>query len=179
MVYRKKLVLGFRVKLLRCWTIMWSKGAGEHRKAIKDGRKVLWKVIKLTSIFTQAAPQNMEEPPKSIAKGQLLFPPHSQGRRKDKPTFPMDLFILLRWRASSAIDVILIFLVLEAQGLCCSSGCCRSWGWWLLLLCPVEADADKPCCFDPCGWQQLWRFEIMLRTNFVKLAESRVAFTGK
>ena len=77
MVYRIKLALGFLVKLLGCYTIMWSKGGGEHRKAIKDGRKVLWEVIKLTSVFIKAVYQKVEEPPSSIAQAQLLFPPHA------------------------------------------------------------------------------------------------------
>lgn len=42
--------------------------------------------------------------------------------------FPLMEFGALRWRVSSAFDVILIFLVLEVQGACCFSGCCRSWG---------------------------------------------------
>lgn len=60
-----------------CYTVTWSKGGGEHRKAIKDGEKVLWEVVKLTSVFIKAAYQKMEEPPSSVAQGQLFFPPHS------------------------------------------------------------------------------------------------------
>lgn len=77
MVCRIKLALGFLVKLLGCYTITWSKGGGERRKAIKDGRKVLWEVVKLTSVFIKAAYQKMEEPPSSVAREQLLFPPHA------------------------------------------------------------------------------------------------------
>jgi len=56
---------------------MWSKKRGEHRTAIKEWRKGLWEAIRLISVLIQAAYQEMEEPPSSIAQGQLLFPPHS------------------------------------------------------------------------------------------------------